>query len=41
MEEAHRTHKEAPWGWVGALWRQYLQVAEAAVRSRRRLVDAG
>ena len=40
MEEAHRTHKEAPWGWVGALWRWQMQIAEARVRARRRLVDA-
>lgn len=39
MEEMHRTHKEANWGWMDAILRWLHQNAEDRIRMERRLVD--
>jgi hypothetical protein len=39
MEEMHRTHKEANWGWMNAILRWLHHNAEDRIRMERRLVN--
>lgn len=39
MEEMHRTHKDANWGWMGSILRWLNQNAADRIRMERRLVE--